>query len=35
MNGVGTDITVDLEALARILDTLPVELSTTAAEAHR
>jgi Glycosyltransferase 61 len=35
MNGVMSDITVDVAALERALDTLPVELPPTAARAHR
>jgi glycosyl transferase family 61 len=34
MNGVMSDITIDLPALERGLDALPVELSPTAAKAH-
>jgi hypothetical protein len=34
MNGVSSDITVDLNELSRMLDTLPVELSAAAAKAH-
>jgi capsular polysaccharide biosynthesis protein len=35
MNGVMSDITVDLAALVRALDALPVELAPAAAKAHR
>jgi hypothetical protein len=35
MNGVMSDITVDLAALARALDALPAELPPAAAGAHR
>jgi hypothetical protein len=35
MNGAGSDITVDLGALSRMLDALPEGLSSVAAEIHR
>ena len=35
MNGVGSDITVDLGALSRVLETLPAGLSAAAAELSR
>jgi hypothetical protein len=35
MNGVMSDITVDLAGLARALDALPAELPSAAARAHR
>jgi hypothetical protein len=34
MNGVGSDITVDLTALSAMLDGLPAELSDAAAKVH-
>jgi hypothetical protein len=35
MNGAGSDITVDLGELSRMLDALPAGLSSVAAEIHR
>jgi hypothetical protein len=35
MNGVMSDITIDLPALGRALDALPAELPSAAARAHR
>jgi hypothetical protein len=35
MNGVMSDITIELAALERALDNLPAELPPATAQAHR